>query len=219
MTARFVRIAGLADYAEVHELQKRMVQDRIADRVPDTVLLVEHAPVITLGRKRTSAGNVVDAHGWPVVEVERGGDATWHGPGQLVAYPIIRLVGARADLHRHLHALEDAAIAVCARFGVRAGRDPRNTGAWVTGVDGPARKIASIGIACRQWVTWHGLALNVDADLAAFGSIRPCGFDASIMTRIADHVDVCPTIDEVVPVLADALADALDLANAPIERG
>jgi lipoyl(octanoyl) transferase len=211
VSARYVRVAGLAGYEAVHALQRQLVDDRIADRIPDTVVFVEHAPVITLGRKRTSAANVVDSHGWPVVEVERGGDVTWHGPGQLVAYPIIRLEGSRADLHRHLHALEDAVIAVCDRLGLRSGRDPRNTGVWLP-VPGGARKVASIGIACRKWVTWHGLALNVAPDLDAFAAIRPCGFDASIVTRLADHLDPCPSIDDLVPLLADALAESLAIS-------
>ena len=147
---------------------------------PDRLWLVEHDPVFTVGRARGAARNVLLPGDAPVLEVERGGDVTWHGPGQVVAYPILRLEGPARDLHAHLHRLEDLMIAVCADFGLVAGRDPRNTGAWIGG-----RKVGSIGIACRRWVTWHGLALNVDPDLAWFARINPCGFDAGIMTSMA----------------------------------
>jgi lipoate-protein ligase B len=116
----------------------------------------------------------------PVVEVERGGDVTFHGPGQLVCYPILLLEGAARDLHAHLHRLEQLMIDVCADLGVTAGRDPRNTGAWAGG-----RKIGSVGVACRRWVTWHGLALNVDTDLSYFARINPCGLEASLITSVS----------------------------------
>lgn len=212
---RFVRLPGLTDYVVAHELQRTLLEARIRDEVPDTVLLLEHAPVITLGRKRTADGNVLDAAGWPVVHVERGGDATWHGPGQLVAYPIVKLVGARADLHRHLHALEDAVIGLCAELGLHGHRDDRNTGVWL-GDRAAARKVCSIGIACRRWVTWHGLALNIDPDLEAFARIRPCGFDASIMTRLADHLRP-PPLPELAEALAAHLARTLELPPGPVE--
>ena len=212
---RFVRLDGLTDYAAAHDLQRALVDARARDEVPDTVLLLEHAPVITLGRKRSADGNVLDAGGWPVVHVERGGDATWHGPGQLVAYPIVKLVGDRMDLHRHLHALEDAVIGLCADLGLNGHRDDRNTGVWLgDGLD--ARKVCSIGIACRKWVTWHGLALNVDPDLAAFARIRPCGFDASIMTRLADHLRP-PPLPALAERLAAHLARTLDVPAGPVE--
>ena len=175
--------SGVA-YADSHARQKELLEARIADRIPDTILLVEHAPVITLGRRRTSADNVLNPDGLPVVQAERGGDVTWHGPGQLVAYPIVALPEGRQDLHRHLSDLEEACIRTCADLGVTATRDDRNTGAWIAG-----RKVASVGIGCRRWVTWHGLALNVDPDLTMFERINPCGFDAGIMTSLAEHME------------------------------
>jgi lipoate-protein ligase B len=183
-------------YEEAHQLQQRILDQRIRGEVEDTLLLLEHADTITLGRARTSADNVLDAGGIPVVRVERGGDVTWHGPGQLVAYPIV----ATRDLHAHLRALEQAVIDLLAGLGLGAGRDPRNTGVWIAG-----KKVCSIGIACRRWVTWHGLALNVDPDLERFARIRPCGFDADVMTRLADHLDPCPSVLDLVDPLADAL--------------
>lgn len=169
-------------YEASHARQKELLAARIAGEVEDTLLVVEHAPVITLGRRRTSADNVLNAGDIPVVQAERGGDVTWHGPGQLVVYPIVALPPGRQDLHRHLSDLEEACIRTCADLGLQAGRDPRNTGCWIDG-----RKVASVGIGCRRWVTWHGLALNIDPDLSAFERINPCGFDADVMTSLAAH--------------------------------
>lgn len=212
--ARFVRLPGLTDYAAAHAAQQVLLDRRIRGEIPDTVLLLEHAEVITLGRARTSASNVLVAGDVPVVAVERGGDVTWHGPGQLVAYPIVALDGARRDLHRHLHALEDAVIGLCAELGLGAGRDARNTGVWLPDRrGGPPRKVCSIGIACKRWVTWHGLALNVDVDLSAFARIHPCGLSADVMTRLADHVDPPPLAelaDRLVPQLARTLGVPVD---------
>jgi lipoyl(octanoyl) transferase len=206
----WLRLDGLSDYVAVHALQRELLEARIRGDIPDTVLLLEHAPVITVGRKRASEANVVAAGDWPVVPVERGGDVTLHVPGQLVAYPIIGLEGARRDLHRHLHALEDAVIGLCAELGVAAGRDPRNTGAWIDG-----RKVASIGIACRRWITWHGVAINAHVDLSAFQRINPCGFTPDVMTRLADHV-ACPPIAELAERFVPHLARALDIPAGPL---
>jgi lipoyl(octanoyl) transferase len=191
-------------YAEAHALQRQVLEARIRGEVADTVLLLEHADTITVGKKLGSAGNVLDAGDIPVVTVERGGDVTWHGPGQLVAYPIVGIT----DLHAHLRALEQAVIDVLADLGLEGVRDPRNSGVWLGG-----RKVCSVGIACRRWVAWHGLALNVDPDLERFARIRPCGFDASIMTRLADHLDPCPTVEDLVEPLSRALGRALERAT------
>jgi len=171
---------GRLAYRAAHARQLQVLAERIAGDREDTLLVLEHEPVYTLGRRRTSAANVLDPGEVPVVEVERGGDVTFHGPGQLVVYPVIQLSGPRADLHDHLRRLEEAAIRTCGDFGLDAGRDPRNTGAWVGG-----RKLCSVGIACRRWVTWHGLALNVDVDLAYFRRIHPCGLDSDLLTSMA----------------------------------
>ena len=121
--ARFVRLPGLQDYAAVHALQRDLVDLRARGEAPDVVLLLEHAETITVGRARGAEANVLDAGEVPVVAVERGGDVTWHGPGQLVAYPIVKLEGPRADLHLHLHSLEDAVIGLLADYGLPSGRD------------------------------------------------------------------------------------------------
>lgn len=202
---RWVRLDGRSPYAAVHRLQEALVA-RVADGAEDVVLLLEHPPTITLGRKRDAERSVIAPEGVPVIRVERGGDATWHAPGQLVVYPIVALPEGRRDLHAALRALEDAVIGLLAELGVDAGRDDRNTGVWAGG-----RKLCSIGIAVRAWVTWHGLALNVANDLSGFSRIRPCGFDADVMTRLADLADPCPTLDALAWPLARQLAAHLQL--------
>ncbi len=202
----WVRLGGLSPYAAVHRLQEALVERVAAGSLGDVVLFLEHAPTITLGRKRDAEQSVIAPDGAPVVRVERGGDATWHAPGQLVVYPIVALPEGRRDLHAALRALEDSVIGLLGDLGLSAGRDPRNTGVWIDG-----HKVCSIGIAVRSWVTWHGLALNVDADLAGFGRIRPCGFDAEVMTRLADHLRPCPSIDALIPGLVAQLATHLHL--------
>lgn len=208
--ARILRLPGLSPYAGVHALQRSLVTRRAAGEIEDTVLLLEHEPTITVGRARGAAGNVLAPEGIPVVDVERGGDVTWHGPGQLVAYPIVQLEGPRRDLHRHLRDLEDAVMLTLRRAGLDGVRDPRNTGVWLTDPDGVVRKACSVGIACKRWVTWHGLALNVDTELAWFERIRPCGFDADVMTTVARSRPEA-TLEGWIQPLADALADVLEL--------
>jgi lipoyl(octanoyl) transferase len=205
------RLPGLADYADTHALQQRLVDQRLRAEIPDTLLFLEHAPVFTVGRAKGARGNVLDAGETPVIDVERGGDVTWHGPGQLVVYPIVDLRGRREDLRLHMSSLEQAVIELLRGLGLDPRRDPRNTGVWLPCADGQVRKVCSVGIACRRWVTWHGLALNVDPDPAWFARIHPCGFEASVMTRLADHLDSPPSIDALVDPLAEHLLDALDL--------
>lgn len=210
--AVFVRLKGRSDYGAVHRLQAELVEQRAAGAIDDVVLLLEHGEVITLGRSKGAADSVLDAGDVPVVHIERGGDATWHGPGQLVAYPIVKLEGARADLHLHLHSLEDAVIGWLADMGLEGHRDPRNTGVWLTDSDGVAQKVCSIGIACRRWVSWHGLALNLSPDPSGFARIRPCGFEPEVMTRVVDHLGWAPGVASSVPALARHLALTLDVA-------
>lgn len=217
--ARFVWLEGLSDYAEVHALQQALLEERAAGAVDDVVLLLEHTETITVGRKRGAADNVLAPEGVPVVPVERGGDVTWHGPGQLVAYPIVRLEGRRADLHLHLRSLEEAVIALLAGLGLEARRDPRNTGVWLPASSGPPRKVCSVGIACRRWVTWHGLALNVRPEPDAFRRIRPCGFEPEVMTRLLEHLGRdCPTPESLAPALAVHLAEQLEVGLDALDR-
>lgn len=174
---------GLTPYADALALQEALLAE-VADGVrPDTLLFVEHPPTITLGR-RAGEGAVVDASGVDVFDVSRGGEATWHAPGQRVVYPIVALPEDRRDLRAALAAIEDAVIDALASLGVAGHRDARNTGVWITRSDGVARKVCSVGIACRRWVLWHGLALNHDIDLTGFRRIHPCGFEADVMTSL-----------------------------------
>ena len=174
--------AGRVPYGEALEWQRRLAQDRIAGRLAhDVLLLLEHPPVITLGRNSHAEHVLADGAGIEVFEIERGGDVTYHGPGQLVGYPIIDLTHHRQDLHWYLRTLEQALIDALARLGVAAERHPGYTGVW-TG--GGKRKIASIGVHVKQWVTWHGFALNVTTDLTAFDRIVPCGIAGVEMTSV-----------------------------------
>jgi lipoyl(octanoyl) transferase len=176
---------GTASYREVWARQLALVEERKVDTAPDTLVIVEHPHVFTLGRRRESAQNVLMPGDVEVIEIERGGDVTYHGPGQLVAYPIVLLTEGERDLHKFLRNLEDAVIATCARFGIAsASREPGKTGVWCDDATGARRKLCSMGIACRKWVTFHGLALNVSTDLSYFGRINPCGFESRVMTSM-----------------------------------
>lgn len=184
---------GRRRYAEVLELQRALVRRRVAgDLGEDVLLLVEHEPVVTLGRGTRPESlplppAELERRGIGVHEVERGGDVTWHGPGQLVGYPIVHLERLRPDVHWYLRALEEALIVALARVGVPAGRNPGLTGVWTGG-----RKIASIGVHVKRWVTLHGFALNVTADLSHFGLIVPCGIAGVQMTSVARELGTPP---------------------------
>jgi lipoyl(octanoyl) transferase len=177
---------GLRPYAEVLELQRRLCRERIAGlRHEDLLLLVEHPAVITLGRSTKASSLPLDRaelerRGFEVFEIERGGDVTLHAPGQLVGYPIFHLARHRPDLHWYLRQLEEALIVALAGFGIAADRTPGLTGVWTGG-----RKIASIGIHVKQWVTFHGFALNATTALDLFDLIVPCGIHGVTMTSIA----------------------------------
>lgn len=198
---------GTAPYREVWSKQLALVEARQLDRAPDTLLLVEHPHVFTLGRRRDSATNVLAPGEVEVIEIERGGDVTYHGPGQLVAYPILLLRDGERDLHRFLRNLEDAVIATCARFGLTADREPGKTGVWC-GPPDRRKKLCSMGIACRKWVTFHGLALNVTTDLSYFSRINPCGFESSVMTSIASELGSA-SFSETKTTLTEELGRAL----------
>jgi len=196
---------GVLDYRDAWARQLALVEQRKLDDGTDTLLVVEHPHVITVGRSREAARNVVAPGDVPVVEIERGGDATYHGPGQIVAYPIVLLREGERDLHRFLRNLEAAMIRTLARWQLAADRVPGKTGVWIDGT----RKIASIGIACRRWVTFHGLALNASTDLAYFHRINPCGFEATVMTSMARELGEPPDLPDVKRALAEELAVTL----------
>src|SRR4051812_30763724 len=204
---------GTEPFRETWARQLALVEQRQRGEVPDTLLLVEHPHVFTLGRRREAEANVLMPGDVEVIGIERGGDVTYHGPGQIVGYPIVLLGDGERDLHRYLRNLEEAVIATCARFGLTCDREPGKTGVWLTTSAGQAsgmrRKICSMGIACRKWVTFHGLALNVTADLDYFRRINPCGFEASVMTSMAEQLGGEPPLGAVRSALAEELGRAL----------
>jgi lipoyl(octanoyl) transferase len=199
---------GTASYRDVWARQLELVEQRKNDEIADTLIVVEHPHVFTLGRRRESRGNVLAAGDVEVIEIERGGDVTYHGPGQLVAYPIVLLRDGERDLHKYLRNLEEAVIRTCARFELAADRELGKTGVW-TGEGADRKKLCSMGIACRKWVTFHGLALNVTTDLAYFGRINPCGFESRIMSSLADRLGRDIDMAAAKRALIDELGDVL----------
>jgi lipoyl(octanoyl) transferase len=194
-----VQRLGLVPYADALELQRRLVEERKADLIPDQLLLLEHPPVITLGVKaRNDRSHVLETpaalaeRGIDVVETGRGGDVTYHGPGQLVGYPIIDLTPDRRDVHQYVRDLEEVLIRAVATFGIDAGRSAGLTGVWV----GDA-KLAAIGVRIARWVTSHGFALNVGTNLDHFGLIVPCGISDKTVTSM-EHLIGGPVAMEAV---------------------
>lgn len=201
---------GLRPYDEVYALQKCLVEERAEDRIGDTLLLVEHDPVITLGRKGDAAADVLRP-GIPVFAIERGGEATYHAPGQLVGYPILKLEeGPARDLHRLLRMIEEVQIRTLSRWGIEASRKQGYTGVWVG-----EKKISSIGIAVRRWVTYHGLGLNVATDLDGFAAIRPCGLSADVMTSLEALAGRPVEMDEVKEELVKQFAAIFERTVLP----
>jgi lipoyl(octanoyl) transferase len=210
---------GRMGYAEALELQRQVARDRISGAIPqDVLLLVEHPPVVTLGRS-TKQKNMISSpaflasKGVELFEVERGGDVTFHGPGQLVGYPIIDLKRHRLDLHWYLRQVEEALIRTLAHYDIPGERSTGFTGVWTKG-----RKIASIGVHARDWVTWHGFALNVTTDLSYFDFIVPCGIDGVTMTSIQKELSLrgdssVATLDEAGKLAAVAFGEVFDLAT------
>ena len=189
MASLLVVDLGRRPYGEVLALQRAVAQRRIAGEIgEDVLLLVEHPPVVTLGRGARAEHLLASAaalreRGIECWEVERGGDVTFHGPGQLVGYPVLDLARHRQDLHWYLRQVEEALIRALRRWEIPAGRSAGYTGVWTRG-----RKIASIGVHARTWVTWHGFALNVATDLSYFDLIVPCGIQAVTMTSMEREV-------------------------------
>jgi lipoate-protein ligase B len=204
---------GTVPYAEALVLQRMAARGRISGVLPeDLILLLEHPPVVTLGRSSkgrhlVASPELLRMRGVEIFEVERGGDVTFHGPGQLVGYPIIGLRNHRQDLHWYLRSLESVLATGLGRLGVPSGTKEKFTGVW-TG----DRKIASIGVHARDWVTWHGFALNVNTDLSYFDFIVPCGIQDVIMTSVARELGV-PAADmaEVAGTVVGAFAELFSL--------
>ncbi len=195
---------GLTEYNAAFERQKALVERRIQNLAPDTLVFTVHKPVYTVGVRPGAERHLVwsdqerQARGIAVEHTNRGGDITYHGPGQIVGYPIIDL-RARQDLHGYLRDLEQVLINALGALGLAAGRREGKTGIWLQ-----ERKIAAIGVAVRQWVTYHGFALNVDPDLAAFAGIVPCGIvetDGTV-TSVKRELGAAPPLQEVQALLA-----------------
>lgn len=208
---------GVVPYGEALEIQKHLVELRKANEIPDQLLLLEHPPVITLGVKtRNDRSHVVasaetlDEEGVEVFESGRGGDVTYHGPGQLVGYPIMDLRPDRCDVHRYVRDLEEVLIRVAAAFGVAGGRSSGLTGVWVGD-----EKLAAIGVRIARWVTSHGFALNVSTNLAHFNLIVPCGIADKGVTSLERLTKRSVAMDEVAGVTADAFASFFD--RSPVQ--
>lgn len=179
---------GLIDYAKAYEIQTRLLEERLAGRIPDVLLLLEHKPVITLGKSGKVENILVSQEelakqGVSLVFIDRGGDATYHGPGQLVGYPIMDLRERERDAYVYLRSLEEVLIRTIRDFGIESGRDPTHAGVWVDN-----QEIAAIGLSLRKWITMHGFALNVNTDLKQFTLINPCGFTNRRATSISELV-------------------------------
>jgi lipoate-protein ligase B len=227
--ARLLHVAslGAVPYAEALELQRAAARARIDGTLAhDLLILLEHPPVVTFGRSAKEANllltrEALAKRGVEFFEVERGGDVTYHGPGQLVGYPIMDLKRHKEDLHWYLRQVEQVMIDALAILGVAADRNPGKTGVWTNG-----RKIASIGVHARQWVTWHGFALNVTTDLSAFDVMVPCGIPDVEMTSVERELlesKDAPVLaapltlgDDVRAAVVASTAKRFDLAPAPM---
>ena len=210
-----VRRLGCIPYGAGLELQADLVARRQAQQIPDTLLILEHEPVFTLGRNACRQNlllpePVLRQRGFEVSDTGRGGDVTYHGPGQVVAYPILDLSPDRRDVHRYVRDLEEVMIRTAADFGVVAGRIQRLTGVWVGD-----RKLGAIGVRIARWVTSHGIALNVSTDLSAFELIVPCGIPGRGVTSL----ERCLQHSVDLPAVADSLVRqfALVFGRAPVD--
>lgn len=217
---------GTVPYEDALELQRALARERISGTIPeDMLLLLEHPPVVTLGRSAKarnliSSAEFLASKGVELFEVERGGDVTFHGPGQLVGYPIIDLKRHKLDLHWYLRQVEEALIRTLAAYSIPAERSAGFTGVWTK-----SKKIASIGVHAREWVTWHGFALNVTTDLSYFDLIIPCGIDGVTMTSIEREIDLQdsqslqPTVETTSEIAARVFGDLFGLESVPIDAG
>jgi lipoyl(octanoyl) transferase len=199
---------GVVAYREALDLQRRLVEERRAGRIPDTLLLLQHPHVLTIGVRKGGAANIVASPdrlrevGVEVFDTGRGGDVTYHGPGQLVGYPILDLRPDRQDVHKYVRDLEEVMIRVCADVGVAAGRIAGLTGTWVGG-----DKIGAIGVRISRWITSHGFALNVDTNLEYFRLIVPCGISDRGVTSLAALRATAPSMDDVADLVAQRFGE------------
>jgi lipoate-protein ligase B len=208
---------GLTDYRDVHVLQQRLQAQRRESAGVNSLLLTEHRPVITLGRSHPEPAlraprEFIEANGIPIVQTERGGDITYHGPGQLVAYGIVDLKEWDLPVLEYVSGLEDVACRVLGDWGIAGERVPAARGVWVAG-----SKVASIGLNVRRWVTMHGIALNVDPDMTLCAMINPCGMADVEMTSMARHTSQALPMDEVRGSFIGHFKEVMDCAVESIE--
>jgi lipoyl(octanoyl) transferase len=198
---------GLIDYEEAWARQRELHEQRVAGTIPDTLLLLEHPPVYTAGKRTRPHERPFD--GTPVIDVDRGGKITWHGPGQLVGYPIVRLPDP-VDVVAYVRLLEGVLIDVCAGLGLATERVEGRSGVWVRAdARGTDRKVAAIGVRVAKGVTMHGFALNCDPDMSAFSNMIPCGIVDAGATSLSAELDRDVTVAEVIDTVEAALRDAL----------
>jgi lipoyl(octanoyl) transferase len=203
-----VRDLGTIDYLSAWDLQRELATGRAEERNPDTLLLLEHPSVYTAGKRTSPEERPTD--GTPVIDVDRGGKITWHGPGQIVGYPILKLADP-IDVVDYVRRLEQALIWVCDQFGLAAGRVEGRSGVWLPAEDGrPERKIAAIGIRVQRGITMHGLELNCSADLTEFDRIVPCGISDAGTTSLTVEADRTITVAEAMPLVEQGVLDALE---------
>ncbi|GAB3381957.1 lipoyl(octanoyl) transferase LipB [Amycolatopsis echigonensis] len=203
-----VREVGTIEYTEAWDLQREILAARADETGPDTMLLLEHPSVYTAGKRTEPEDRPAD--GTPVIDVDRGGKITWHGPGQLVGYPILKLADP-IDVMHYVRRLEEALIAVCDRFGVRTGRVEGRSGVWIPADErGIERKIAAIGIRVQRGVTMHGFELNCNADLTAFDNIVPCGIRDAGVTSLSWELQRDVPVAEVLPLAKELVLAALE---------
>ena len=210
---------GLISYTDAYALQQRLVAARKSAAIGDVLLLCEHPHVITLGRNANRANllaseNVLHQKGVELHSTNRGGDITYHGPGQVVGYPILNLDPIRRDVHWYVRTLEEAMIRASSDFGVTAFRIPSKTGIWVQQGDAE-EKLAAIGVHISRWVTSHGFAFNVSTDLRYFDLIVPCGIPDRKVTSLEKLLSRSVSLDEITPLLTRHLSDLLSLDPSP----
>jgi len=216
---------GQAPYAAAYQEQRRHAEAVIASRERGEIdhgriLIVEHPAVITVSRRAGSSANLIATPGAlaragvEVAETDRGGDITYHGPGQLVVYPILDLNALNLGIHAYMRLLEDAVIGACARLGLVTARDPGATGVWTVRGGGPHAKVAAMGVRVRRWVTMHGLALNVRTNLEHFGLIVPCGLHGRPVTSLERELGAaCPTMEAATAAVISELVSLIGEAS------
>jgi lipoyl(octanoyl) transferase len=204
-------------YTDAWELQRQVHQQRVAGLIPDTCLLLEHEAVYTAGKRTTPLDRPIGDPGAPVIDVDRGGNITWHGPGQLVGYPIVAL-DEPIDVVAYVNGIEEALIDVCREVGVPAGRVEGRRGVWVAG-NGQDRKVAAIGVRVARGVTMHGFALNCDCDLSWYDRIVPCGISDASVTSLSAEAGRRVAVTEVLPAVERHLARAFGASNVTRTEG